>query len=228
MDSELPGNSHRRQSVQTEKVTKTVKVEKVPVKKVEKVILTDVTRRKPPMGKRFAQTFIGGHAKSAWEFVLMDVLVPAAKNMIADSVSQGVERMVYGDAYRPTDRRRSGGGHIQRGAGSTLISGHTSYDRMSDPRARREEPRMVSRGRHDFDDVILASRAEAEMVIQSMYELLDLYEQVTVADLYELVGETGSFTDERWGWLDLQGIDARRERGGEYRLVLPRTVSLSK
>lgn len=222
-ESDLPGNSHaKRTVVREERVVKTTKTQTPPPKKIEKVVTTDAVRKKPSLGKKFLDTFIRGHAKTAWDFVLFDVLVPSAKDMIANSVSQGIDQMVYGDS-RTSSRRREPRS-VNRGAGSTLV-GHTSYDRITD--RRREEPRTrTERGRHDFDDILLATRAEADIVIERLCDLIEVYDQASVADLYELIGETGNFTDERWGWTDMRGADSQRVRNGDYRLILPKPEPL--
>jgi hypothetical protein len=196
---------------------------KVEDKKVEKVIEGEVVKRKKPLGRRFLDTFSGGDAKSVWEFVLLDVLVPAAKDAIADATSQGVERMIFGEA-RSSNRRSSRYGSS---------SGYTSYQRYSAPTGarpqQREEPRGVSRAnraRHNFDDIILATRLEAEEVIKRMDDLVERYGSASVSDLYDLVGVTSEFTDGKWGWQDLRGADITRVRQG-YLLDLPRPEPLN-
>ena len=44
----------------------------------------------------------------------------------------------------------------------------------------------------------------------------------TVADLYELVGVTGEYTDNKYGWDSLGSASVTRVRGG-YLVDLPRT-----
>jgi hypothetical protein len=51
------------------------------------------------------------------------------------------------------------------------------------------------------------------------------YEQATVNDLYELVGVSGNFTDENYGWTDIRGAGITRIRGG-YLLDLPKAELL--
>jgi len=191
-------------------------------KKVEKVVTGNVERRKPPMSRRFREMFVGGDAKNVSNFVFLEILLPAVKDTIADMVSQGIERMLFGDA-RSTSRRtgaRPGGGYV-------------SYNRYSSPspwnrdRERREErpARPRPRGSHDFDDIILATRAEATEVIDRMFDLISKYDQATVSDLLELVGLEGKFTDERWGWTDFRGAIPRRVNDG-YLLDLPKPEPL--
>jgi hypothetical protein len=81
---------------------------------------------------------------------------------------------------------------------------------------------MSQRGRakHDFDEIVLDQRAEAEEVIDRLYDVVNKYEQATVADLYDLVGLSSTHTDHKWGWTDLRGAGVSRIRDG-YLLDLP-------
>lgn len=210
---EFPGNSHKAKDEAT--------AEKSSPKRVEKPVVTGkVVQRKKPLGKKFMETFFGGEdVDSVIRYVIGDVLIPAAKDTVSDAISQGIERMLFGET-RSTRR--------QSGYRSTGPSGYTSYNRMSSSTRNRDEPRQMSRrsrANHDFNEIILATRAEAEEVIERLYDLVDRYNQATVSDLYDLVGETPSFTDEKWGWTDLRGAGARRISGG-YLLDLPRPEPL--
>ena len=77
----------------------------------------------------------------------------------------------------------------------------------------------------EFDDIILATRDEAESVLNRMYDLLGDYKMVTVAELYTMVGISGDFTNENWGWRNLQSAKIRRVRDG-YLIDLPRPEEL--
>lgn len=218
MDKEFPGNSRR-----VMKPSKPAEEEKTPVtaeeKKVDRVVDTPVVRRKKPLSKRFLETFFGGDTHGVLGYVMMDVLLPAAKDMVADAVSTGIEKMLFGET-RSSSRR---GGYRP----SSGTSGYVSYNRMSSP-GRREEPRTISlraRDRHDFDEIVLATRVEAEEVIDRLFDLVSKYETATVADLYELIGTRVNYMDEKWGWTDLRGASVRRIRSG-YLLDLPRPENL--
>lgn len=187
--------------------------------KVEKVTAGEVQQRKQPLGKRLTSTFFGGDAKSAVSYVVLEVLVPAAKDTIADAFSQGIERMIFGEA-RSTSRRTG----INPRSG---VGGYTSYNRMSQHSngPRRDEPRTMSRrarANHEFDEIILATRAEADLVIERLFDLIERYEVATVADLYNLVGISEQFTDGKWGWDDMRGARVKRVNSG-YLLDLPQT-----
>jgi hypothetical protein len=192
--------------------------------KLEKVVVGEVVQRKPGLGRRFRETFGGGDAKSVGQYIFFEVLVPALKDTFTDMVSQGVERMIYGEA-RSSSRRT---GH-RPSSGSNL--GHVSYNRYATPpwRRDREEPREERRPKtrtsNSIDEIVLATRVEADEVLGRMFDVLSQYGQVTVGDLYELVGLEGTFTDQKWGWTDLRNVKPLRVRDG-YLLDLPRPEQL--
>jgi hypothetical protein len=196
-------------------------------KKIESVVTGEVTRRKTPLGKRFAETFIGGDARSVGGYVLLDVLVPAARDMIADAFTQGIERMIYGEVKSASRR----GGSRPSGP-----NGYVSYNRIAQSNNRprsgleefgRREPSRKARGTHDFDDIIIATRHEAEEVVRRLYDIIESYEVATVSDLYELVGITSNYTDNKWGWTELPGAGVVRVRDG-YLLELPKPQSVEE
>ena len=200
------------------------KPEPEPERKIEKVITGEVVRKKQSLGKRFKDIFIGGDAESVWQYVAFDILIPAAKDTISDAISMGVERILFGDVRSPSSRGRSSGGgftNYQSYASKSSSKSGSRYDKSdSRPMSRR------SRAAHNFDEIILETRMEAEEVIERMAEYVERYDQASVSDLYQLVGVTGSFADEKWGWKDLRAASVTRVRNGGYLLDLPRPVEL--
>lgn len=190
-------------------------------KKIERVTQSDARRRKKPLGKRFAETFVGGDARGVWGYVAFDVLIPAAKDTIADAFSTGVERMLFGSDTRYRGRRN----HHHSPSGQ---NGYVAYNRYAPTRPynpTKDEPRQISRRSravHDFDEIILDTRVEAEEVIDRLFDLVSRYESATVADLYELVGIESNYTDNKYGWLDVRGAGVTRLPRGGYLLDLPK------
>jgi hypothetical protein len=207
----FPSNSRKSREPQPEPVAE---------KKILRVVEdgSKVVRRKKPLGSRFKELFLDIDVVTIVEDVIKDVLIPAAKDMFTDAVNQSMRRALYGG----DDSRNRG----YRSYGS----GPTNYTRYSSsPPARREEPRSMSRrarAAHDFDEIILGSRQEAEDVLGQMRDVLDRYETVSVGDLYGMVDIQGTSADERWGWLDLHNARVVRVNGG-YLLDLPKTEPLN-
>lgn len=182
-------------------------------KDITRVTSGDTIRRKRSLRKQFSETFIAGDLKTAMQYVVFDVLLPAAKDMIVDAGSSGIEKLIFGDS------RRRGITPPQSGP-----TGYVSYNRIAMGPSRLPSPiRTMSRrarSRHDFDEIILDSRAEAEEVIDRLFDLVSRYENASVADLYELVGISSTHTDHKWGWTDVRGAGVSRVRDG-YLLDLP-------
>ena len=181
-------------------------------KNISPVVSGSAVRRKRSLRKQFKETFVAGDARTAIQYVIFDVLLPAAKDMVVEAGSQGIEKLIFGDS-----RRR---GATRPPSGPT---GHISYNRYSTGSRHTGPERAISRQartRHNFDEIVLDERHEAEEVIDRLFELVDRYESASVADLYELVGLAAVHTDNKWGWIDLTGAGVTRVRGG-YLLDLP-------
>lgn len=197
---DFPSNSERsRQGTQNEK-------------NISPVVSSGAVRRKKSLRKQFSETFVAGDARTAIRYVLFDVLLPAAKDMVVEAGAQGIEKLIFGDS------RRRGSIPPQTGP-----YGHIAYNRYSSGSRYSGPQRALSRqarARHNFDEIVLDQRSEAEEVIDRLFDLVSRYESASVADLYELVGLASAHTDNKWGWTDLQGAGVSRVRGG-YLLDLP-------
>jgi hypothetical protein len=77
-----------------------------------------------------------------------------------------------------------------------------------------------SRSLHNFDEIVLDKRVEAEEVLDRMDAWIDKYDSVSVADFYEMCGVSSNYTDNKYGWTDLRGAAIQHVRGG-YLIKLP-------
>lgn len=194
---EFQGNSHKERQKQ------------------EKIITGKAKKREKPLSKRIFENFVSDDVPSVGTYIVFDVMIPAAKNMLMDMVSEGVERMLFGDS------RRSRTSSIRPQAGYTSYSSY--YGRAQPPKAREVTRR--DRATHNFDDIVLDNRGEAENIIDRLSDLIENYDTATVADLYDLAGITSNFTDDRWGWYTLEGASVSHLREG-YLLNLPKPVPI--
>lgn len=183
---------------------------------IKKIIDGEAKVKKPSITKRFKDNLKGDDAQTVGEYILMDVIIPATKRVIVDSVSQGIERMLYGTSS-PRPVQRINGGY----------SPYSSYGRSTTVRSaptRRENPRASAS--FDFNDIVVPDLYSAEQVISSLGDLIDTYEVATVADFYSMVGVSGNgYTDRAWGWTDIRGSRAVPTRDG-FMLILPKPIPL--
>lgn len=204
---EYKPNSHKYKQEQKEK--------KNEEKKLEKVISGTAKVKKKTKTSKLAEAFISEDATNVKSYIVSDVLIPAAKKLISDIVKDGIEMILYG-----------GTGHSKRTNG--LRTDYVSYNRFAD---KRDDRRLIGESRvtsgYSYDDVILETRGEAEEVIDAMNDIIDVYGMVSIADLYELVGVTGQFTDNNYGWTNIRTAEPVRTPDG-YIIKLPRAKSLRK
>lgn len=184
---------------------------------------TPVTVRKKNFGRRMVEAFVGGEPRSVGSFVMLDVLLPAARDMIADGFTQMIEGVVYGEG-RSTSRRT--GNRFTSSAGG-LNSGR--YHRMASSRFdARPDPREPARARQqsfDYEDLVFGRRVEAEEVLDRLFAVIQEYEAATVRDLHEICRINSPYTTEKWGWSDISSAKIDRIRDG-YVLDLPRPEPL--
>jgi hypothetical protein len=194
------GNSHKMREGASSRETKPV---------IEKVVTGEVVVAKRSFGQKFKGVFFGGEFKNAGRYVIAEVLLPALRNLMVDTTTKGVERMVYGERT-----------HMRR---PTQYSSRTSY---SNPMMRRDRPYLPDQApiarqvRRDTNDLILASRDEATLVLERLIDIVDKYNVASLADLYDLVGLPSSPVDNKWGWTYLNATEIRQVRDG-YLLDLP-------
>lgn len=190
-------------------------------KKVSKVVTNSVTRKKKSLGRRFVDTFFkdGESITDIRTYLVEEVLVPAIKENIADMINGAVGMLFFGEARRRSGNRSQGPTRVNYG-GYFNGGGNDRRERMAQSTRNRNE-------RQSLDDFLFESRADAEQVQDEMLELLDSYGQVTVADYLDMLGISSEFTDNKYGWTNLNGMRVVHARGG-YRLELPREVALGR
>lgn len=199
--TEYKANSHKVREEQKQEV----------VKKDIQPIAQAKTKKKNEV-RKFADVFIAEDVTSVKDYIINEVLIPAAKKALSDIVTNGIDMILYGEA-RGRDRKRDSG---------SRVSYTKYYERDRDRDYERDRGRS-RRSVYDYDDIILDTRREAEDVLNRMDDLIDSYGMVSVADLYDLVGVTGNYTDNKYGWTNLRNAEVRRCRDG-YLLKLPKAL----
>lgn len=189
-------------------------------KRVEKPVVTgEVIRKKKPLGRRLVETFLSGEApKSVFAHVAMEVLLPAARDMISNGAQEALDRILY--PHGKTSSRQST--TIRQGANSVV-----SYNRMSSIRQDRPTVSNYARTTQNFDELLFPSRTEANAVIDEMLALLEKFNVVTVGDFFDLSGVSSEYTDRKFGWKDLRGAQPAR-KGGGYIVDFPSSPELLK
>ena len=186
--------------------------EQKPEKKVEKVISGKAKARKKGEIRKFADIFLPEDVSSVKDYVLMDIIIPAAKNLLSDIIVKGSNLFLFGETG-PSNKRGNG-----------VVAGHVSYGSFYNNNNNRSN-NYSARATYAYDDITCDTRADAEAVLNSLVDLVETYGTASVADLYEMVGVTGDYTSHKYGWTDLRSATYDRTRDG-YLLRLPKAIPL--
>lgn len=180
------------------------------------------TGKKVPQsaGRKFLSEFLADDINSIKEYIMWDVLLPAVKNAISDTVTNGIDMLLFGQT-----RTRSGNTVRRITPYSSLYSNGSSnrvvkYNDIAEERRNRRDLSGYS-----YQEVVLATRQEADDVLAQLRLYLDRYGVVSVSDLYDAVGEVPEMMDTKWGWTSLNGACIQRCSDG-YLIRMPRVESL--
>ncbi|QPX62511.1 hypothetical protein SEA_TRUCKEE_47 [Arthrobacter phage Truckee] len=190
-------------------------------KKVNKVISGEIIERKPGLGRKIKDTFTGVDARVVGHSVIFDVILPQLKGMAVDAGTQAIERLILGESSGV--RRNSAPSNVTNIR--TRGSNYHAYNRYSGGSMASEDHETIRLKSNELREVVVPSRGDAQAVMDELFKLLNQYGSVSVSDYYETVGWTGNFTDNQWGWTNLNAAGVSRVSGG-YRIELPRPVSI--
>lgn len=197
----LPDNSHK---------SRNEKKELPEGKRAEKVVHGKVKTKKNDV-RKLTDIFITEDAAKVKDYILMDVIVPSIKKAIYDLIVGALDMSLYGG----------------RGGGRRPIADKISYTDYNSVGRRDDRPysRTQTVSGYSYDDIVLETRGEAEAVLSRMDEVMEEYGQVRVADLYDLVGVSGNYTDNNYGWTNIRNADIVRVRDG-YKIKMPRALPI--
>ena len=165
-------------------------------------------RKKSGLAKA-GSIFVPGDVDSVKSYILMDVLVPSIKRAISDIVCNGINMLL---------------GEPNRGK-SSAPGARVAYRQYYQSEERKDYARPRSQAQYNYDDIVFETRGDAEEVLYRMEELLERFDVVSVADLFDMAGISCNYTDNKYGWTDLRNARVERVRDG-YIINLPRATSL--
>lgn len=185
-------------------------IEKQQIKKV-----TNAKVKKQSEFGKFVSVFLPeGGMTIIKDHIINDMIIPTVKQIIDDTV----HITLYGT---PAGKR----------GGVNQPQNRTSYSSIFD--RRREESRysrydQPTRSSSIFktEDIVFEARLDAEDVLNYMEGLIVEYGCVSMADMYEMVGQTSPYTDYNYGWHNLESARIVPVRGGGFGLDLPVPVRL--
>ena len=187
-------------------------LQRPPEKRVEKVISGKAKQKKKTETRKFFEGFIQDDLTNLGSYIVTDVIVPAIKRTIMDTV-----KAILGDT----------GGSSRGTTTASKVSYRSFYDdRDRDIGHRTRYDTTPVRG-FDYDDILFDSRGDAAAVLDSMIDIINSqYGIVSVGDLYDLANiSNDNYMANNYGWTDLRNSKVVPTRDG-YMIKLPKALPL--
>jgi len=180
--------------------------DKEPVKPV--VSKSSIVSTHKSLGEKFVDTFMSETVDDVKSWLMVDVIIPGIKNTILDML--GMMFFGGGDYSR---RGHSRGYDRERVSyNSYYSSDRRSESRSRDRRDRDDGPRRD--GKIDYRNIIFRDRRSAEALVDELHRRIEDYNQVSIAEMFDLMEVTGKYTDNNWGWTRKSDIGIRRVSNG--------------
>lgn len=144
-----------------------------------------------------------------------EIILPAVKGLIFDSITSGVNMMLYGEEGR----------HVRTGGGAQRVD----YSRKYSSGAPVSTDKYVTAKRRGMvETYVFNNREEARKVLEDMIQYAEAFTVVSVADYYEMIGITPEFTHNSYGWTyDMMVGVSIIPSGNAYAINLPKTMEIN-
>lgn len=185
-------------------------IEKDARKKLDSLVTTTAKTRKPSTLSKLASNFIQEDRASIQRYFWEDLIIPGAKGLIIDMV-----HMILGEPNRRTTN-----------APGPRYNYQGVYNSLNNTQQQKKQQGSESSYYSAYEDPIVGTRAEAEAILQEMFDIVREYGQASIADLYDLCGISGPPTNMNYGWTELTGANTRRIGRQGYLIEMPKPICI--
>lgn len=204
-------------------------------KKLDPVINGGATVHKKSKSKAAVESFLGEEVESVKDHIVYDMIIPSTKDAMSnmfgsivdffnDMMHEFIDSIFFGSSETPRTK-----------SSQTYVSYQGYYNKGKSRNTRLTKQTSNTR-RHTIDEVEFetdekeTALEKATKVYLEMVDRIDKYNEVSVAEFFDLAGITLDWVEEQekdaWGWKDPSAIGKPRRRRGKYIIPLPRPVSL--
>lgn len=203
-DMDYKPNSHiSKATQQAVHATKPATTEK----RVNKTVGGKVKTKKNEV-RKLTDVFISEDIHNVKNYIWMDIIVPAIKKAIVDTITDSVT-MIFGTSPH------------KNGSTAPKVS-YRDYRDYSNPRGTNYVSTSNAHSRFDYDDLVFETRIDAETTLDEMCNVIDRYQVVTVADMYDIAQLSPPYTSNKYGWTNLSMAEIVRLRDGGWVIKLPK------
>ena len=179
--------------------------EKTPEKVIKKVADAKLVDKKSKIAG-----LVETDVKTAGNSLVNEVIFPGIIRFVSDTLHAAVDSFLF-PGQEPKKPK-------------TWVS-YNNYSNKGQTHRTVYQDNRESHNKIDLNSVELDSRQEAETVIDTMMDLCQQYDDIcSVSDYLEMVGLTGEYTDNDYGWstTDLKSAYVTRGRNGKYSIKVPK------
>ena len=184
------------------------------VRRADKVIKGEVKHRQS-FGKMMRDSFVPKDVENAGSYIMTNMIFPGIRDGFFNFLQSVLDYWISGVGGPGVSRRTSG-------LGARPYSYNSLYTRKN---AAPPESSSTPSQRYAYDDIVVPTIGDAEEVLAALKDIIQVYQVARVADLFDLVGVTGSYTDNNYGWPNLDRAGYQRVRDG-YLLTFPKAIPI--
>ena len=200
----LPGNSNSGKKPQ--------EPEK-PKREVHKVVKGDIVGNYHEPMRKISQLLFAEDFGTVKKYILDQVLWPAIKNTIADTVTSGINMWILGNRNGTPIKPMSS------------INSPTKYSTIYRLDGSSPKVGSTANSRFFFENPIVATKDDAEEVIMNLKDYIEAEDSVSVAVLYSMLGLESEATYNNYGWYNVGKAKAIPVKDG-WVINLPKPVVL--
>ena len=183
-------------------------------KKFEKVVTGKVTMKEQSDIQKLASSFLAEDLKTVRDRIIIEYALPMLKNGLYSILSSAFSIALFGE-----DQSRSSNSNYSRNSRNSY-DGY--YKQANQNRGANQRNSTTS-----WQEAVMDTRADAEEVLSQMKTAICDYGQVSVGDFYDLMGTTHNYTDNNYGWYDLDAAWIKGVAGG-YQINFPKPTPLNR
>lgn len=175
----------------------------------EKIVKGEVKVKEKSGLRSVVDEFIKEDAPTVRKYLVYNILIPKAKDILVSLVNGGLKMALYGSKGGP----KSG----------DLPGEKYSYSKQY--REEYREPEYRRRREPSYDSVVLGDYAEAEAVLSAMNDVIARYGRVSVLEMFDMLGQDCDYTQDKYGWKDLRNATIESVPDGFWiRLPKPKPI----
>lgn len=173
----------------------------------------EVKVKKKSEVRKLADIFLKDDIEEVKKYVIRDVFLPSVKRAVSESLHTGID-MLFG-----------GGAGLSNRSHDSYYKSYDDYYSSNHKTVSASKKRNYSNYGYTCNEIVFETRVDAERVLSDLRHIIAQTGMVTVGELYGMVRMQATYTDERYGWNNLDNASVVRVRYG-FVIKLPRPMEV--